>query len=211
MWLFCPRCGAPLAPATAPARPGRSRGLADGVAFGRPRKLCRYCGFRQFHDPKVAVSALVSDGAAVLLVRRAVIPRIGFWALPAGFMDADELPEEAVAREVAEETGVTIRPLALHAIAPLAGWDAQESTQPPRRGILIVFQAEPVAGAATAVDDVSEARWFTAAEVPWDELAFESTRRFLREWAESLVTAQSSAPAGTSGKSALTGAHASPR
>ena len=48
---------------------------------------------------------MVSDGARVLLVKRAAIPRIGFWALPAGYMDADELPEDALAREVAEETG----------------------------------------------------------------------------------------------------------
>lgn len=160
VFCFCPRCGAPL---------------GDGIAFGRPRRLCRYCGFIHFRDPKVAVAGLVTDGRRVLLVRRAVVPRIGYWALPAGYMDADELPEEAVVREVVEETGVTIRVTGLHSIAPLAGWGE-------RRGILLVFRAEPVAGELAARDDVSAARWFAADEVPWDQLAFDSTAEILQSW-----------------------------
>jgi ADP-ribose pyrophosphatase YjhB (NUDIX family) len=160
MYIFCPRCGAPL---------------ADRVKFGRVRRACRYCGFIHFADPKVAVAALVSNGDRVLLVRRAAVPRIGFWALPAGYMDADELPEEAVVREVSEETGLTIHILGLHGVAPLAGWAE-------RRGVLLLYAAEPVAGEIAAADDVSEVAWFTREAIPWDELAFESTAQFLREW-----------------------------
>ena len=163
-FVYCPRCGAPL---------------AEGVAFGRTRRLCRYCGFIHFRDPKVAVAGLISDGDRVLLVRRAVIPRVGFWALPAGYMDADELPEDAAAREVAEETGLTVRVGELHGVARLAGWAE-------RRGILLVYRAEPVAGELTPHDDVSAARWFRPEEIPWDELAFESTGQFLKEWVASL-------------------------
>jgi hypothetical protein len=61
----------------------------------------------------------------------------------------------------------------------LAGW--QE-----RRGILIVYRAAPSGGELAARDDVSDARWFAAAELPWAELAFESTAQFLRDWLESL-------------------------
>ncbi len=159
-YTYCPHCGAPL---------------AEGEKFGRTRRLCRYCGFIHVADPKVAVAALVSDGARVLLVRRGVIPRIGYWALPAGYMDADELPEAALVREVAEETGITIRVLGLHTIAPLGGW-----AEP--RGILLLYRAEPVAGTLLAGDDVSETRWFAADAIPWDELAFASTAQFLRAW-----------------------------
>jgi ADP-ribose pyrophosphatase YjhB (NUDIX family) len=162
LFTYCPRCAAPL---------------ADDFVFGRVRRRCRYCGFIQFQDPKVAVAGLVSDGARVLLVRRAAVPRIGFWALPAGYMDADELPQEATAREVAEETGVAIEVTGLHSIAPLAGWNE-------RRGILLVYRARPVGGVLAAHDDVSEAHWFAPAEIPWDALAFESTAQALREWIE---------------------------
>jgi ADP-ribose pyrophosphatase YjhB (NUDIX family) len=159
-YRFCPRCAAPL---------------AQGEKFGRTRKHCRYCGFIHFVEPKVAVAAVVSDGKRVLLVRRAASPRVGYWALPAGYMDADELPEEALAREVAEETGVAVRVRRLQGIAPLAGWAE-------RRGILLLYRAEPVAGEVEPGDDVSEARWFRGEEIPWDELAFESTAEFVRDW-----------------------------
>ena len=127
----------------------------------------------------MAVAALVSSGDQILLVRRAAIPRIGYWALPAGYMDADELPEAAAVREIAEETGLTVCLQGLHAVAPLAGW-------PERRGILLVYWARPETGVLAAGDDVTEARWFAASELPWDELAFESTGQFLREWLDSL-------------------------
>ena len=151
------------------------------------RKACRYCGFIHFKDPKVAVAALVSDGAAVLLVRRAVLPRAGFWALPAGYMDQDESPEEAAIREIAEETGVGIRLGGLQAVVELGGWEQ-------RRGILLVYRAEPVSGDVSPADDVSEARWFAPAEVPWNELAFDSTADLLRQWAGALPAHDSPAP-----------------
>jgi ADP-ribose pyrophosphatase YjhB (NUDIX family) len=161
-YRYCPRCSAPL---------------AEGEKFARRRKFCRYCGFIHFVEPKVAVAALASDGERVLLVKRAASPRVGYWALPAGYMDADELPEEALRREVAEETGVLVRVKRLQGVAPLAGWAE-------RRGILLLYEAEPVGGELAPADDVSDARWFGRDEIPWDELAFESTAEFVRGWVE---------------------------
>ncbi len=167
-YVYCPQCGAPL---------------TDQVKFGRVRRACRYCGFIHFAEPKVAVAALVTDGPRVLLVRRLAVPRIGFWALPAGYMDADELPENALVREIAEETGITVRAVALLGVAPLAGWAE-------RRGILLLYRAEPVASTAQAVpaagDDVSDVRWFAPDEIPWDDIAFESTAETLRTWLKTL-------------------------
>lgn len=164
VFVYCPRCGAPL---------------AEGFRFGRPREVCRYCGFIHFNEPKVAVGALIIDADRVLLVRRAAIPRIGFWAVPAGYMDGDELPEEALVREVAEETGLEVMVRGLQDIVPLAGWGEQ-------RGILLLYLAEPVSGRLAARDDVSEARWFEPWEIPWNDLAFESTVTFLRNWLVSI-------------------------
>jgi ADP-ribose pyrophosphatase YjhB (NUDIX family) len=164
---YCVCCGAPL---------------AEGVRFGRLRKYCRFCGHTHFREPKVAVAALLNHRDCVLLVRRAAEPRSGYWALPAGYMDGDELPEGALVREVLEETGLAVRPAGLHAVVPLAGWAE-------RRGILVVYKAElldPVPGCSNdgliAQDDVSEVRWFTAADIPWSDLAFDTTAQFLRDW-----------------------------
>jgi ADP-ribose pyrophosphatase YjhB (NUDIX family) len=159
---YCPRCGAPL---------------AEGVRFGRSRRFCRHCGFIHFHDPKVAVGALVSNGQCVLLVRRSVHPRVGYWALPAGYMDGDELPEEALVREVAEEAGLRVEVCGLQEVTLLDGWGEQ-------RGLLLLYRAEPVGPCEelAAHDDVSEARWFRPDEIPWDELAFDSTAELLRTW-----------------------------
>ncbi len=159
-YRYCPRCSAPL---------------AEAAKFGRLRRTCRYCGFIHFVEPKVAVAGVITDGERILLVRRNAIPRIGYWALPAGYMDADELPEEALVREVTEETGVTVQVTRLGGVAPLAGWRE-------RRGILLLYHAEPTGGDARPGDDVTEARWFGRDEIPWDELAFESTAEYVREW-----------------------------
>jgi ADP-ribose pyrophosphatase YjhB (NUDIX family) len=160
VYVYCPRCGAPL---------------AEGFFFGRPRRFCHFCGFIHFRDPKVAVAALVSDGRRVLLVRRAMPPRPGYWAMPAGYMDGDELPEAALAREVEEESGLQIEVGNFQAVTSLGGWGEQ-------RGLLLVYRARPVGGTLSAHDDVSEVRWFEQGEIPWDELAFESTAEFLRGW-----------------------------
>lgn len=161
-YRYCPDCGAPL---------------SRGVKFGRDRAFCRYCHFIHFIDPKVAVGALVTDGDRVLLVRRGAIPRRGYWALPAGFMDADEDPEAAVAREILEETGVRARIGALRCVTTLGGWEQ-------RHGLLLLYTAELEAeDAAAAGDDVTDAAWFSPQTIPWDALAFESTETVLREWA----------------------------
>jgi len=159
-YTYCPHCAAPL---------------SEGTKFGRLRRYCQHCGFIHFREPKVAVAALIVDGGRVLLVRRAVIPRIGYWALPAGYMDGDELPEEALIREVAEETGLRVRPVSLQEVAPLAGWGEQ-------RGILLLYRAELISGELAPHDDIKEVGWFAPDEIPWEELAFESTERFLRLW-----------------------------
>ena len=159
-FVYCPRCGAPL---------------ATRAAFGRQRQVCAFCGYIQFRDPKVAVAGLVTANSRVLLVRRAMIPRVGFWALPAGYMDEDEMPEAALARELTEETGLTVNVERLLGVVPLGGWEE-------KRGILLVYTGQPAGGVLAAADDVTEARWFAPAELPWDEIAFSSTAEFLRSW-----------------------------
>jgi ADP-ribose pyrophosphatase YjhB (NUDIX family) len=158
-YRFCPRCGQPL---------------IQQEAFGRLRPVCAACGFVHFRDPKVAAAVLLCDQDRVLLVQRAVDPRRGFWALPAGFVEVDELPHEAAAREALEETGLRV------AVGDLLR--IRRMTNPDKPGLLLTYQGEVIGGDLQANDDVSAARWFSAGEIPWNDLAFETTHETLRQW-----------------------------
>jgi ADP-ribose pyrophosphatase YjhB (NUDIX family) len=162
-FFFCPYCATPLKPR---------------MLFGRDRPACEACGFVQFQDPKVAAAVLVTEDQRVLLIRRGVPPRQGFWALPAGFVEVDELPEQTAVREVAEETGLQIGLDGLLAIRRIAN--------PDKPGILVYYCGHPTGGHLQADDDVTEARWFAAGEVPWDELAFKTTQEMLQLWLATL-------------------------
>ncbi|MCB0242585.1 MAG: NUDIX hydrolase [Anaerolineae bacterium] len=168
-YQFCPYCAAPL--------------IVREVA-GRERPACDACGFVQFQDPKMAAAVLLTEDNKVLLVRRAVSPRIGYWALPAGFVDPGELPEETAVREVAEETGLLV------ALGGFMGF--ARITNPDKPGVLVYFAGHPVGGQLQAQDDVSEARWFSPAGIPWDDLAFSSTRMILESWANGAASAPQS-------------------
>ena len=161
--IYCPACG---------------HELEDRKAFGRVRRVCPACGFIFFREPKVAAGALVQRDGQVVLVRRAVVPRRGYWALPAGYMEYDERPEEAAVREVCEETGLRVAITGVLDVYPMEG--------PNGRGIIVVYWANWLEGELTPADDVSDARWFGPEALP-EPLAFDSTVSALRRWQTSVV------------------------
>jgi 8-oxo-dGTP diphosphatase len=156
---FCPCCGAPM---------------TDRFIFGRTRRACTSCGFVFFREPKLAVGALVEQDGKALLVRRAVDPKLGYWCLPAGYVEYDEGPVAAVLREVKEETGVVI-----HVTGLMAAFHVR--SDPRGMGVIIVYRAVPVDGTLAPGDDASDARFFAPEELPRN-LAFASTRRALLRW-----------------------------
>ena len=159
---YCPYCASPM---------------AERERFNAMRPVCSSCEFVQFHDPKVAVIGLVLHEDRALLIQRAVDPAKGKWSLPGGYMDAGEMPEEALRRELLEEVGLKAAIGELIDIFPMAGDEGA------RVGIVLAFRAEPRASAAIpyAADDAQDAGWFRAEEIPAD-LAFESTRTLLEGW-----------------------------
>lgn len=155
---FCPQCSAPL---------------QDVDWHGKHRRVCPACGFVHFRDPKVAVVMFVVEDGKVMLVKRAVDPQMGKWTLPAGFMDYGEGPRETAIREMREETGLDIT------ITRLIDAKGNHSG---KASVLIIFEGEVVGGEITPSDDAAEARYFAAEDIPYDELAFESTAQLLSEW-----------------------------
>lgn len=140
----------------------------------RERLTCSDCGWIHYENPRVIVSAVVVHDNQILLCRRAIRPRYGFWTIPGGFMELGETPEEGAQREVLEEAGarVLIRQLlAVYAI--------------PRIGqVHLTYLAdlsEPEFSAGTESLDV---RLFplNRSELPWDELAFPVNHWALRDF-----------------------------
>lgn len=162
-YSYCPHCRAEL---------------QDAFVFGRTRKLCPECGFVHFLDPKVGAGVLAEQDAKVVLVRRAVVPALGSWCLPSGFVEYDEAPAEAAVRECLEETGLKVQLTDLLEVSQYVN-DARGP------GILILYRGQVVGGAPRPGDDASEVGFFGPDELP-DEIAFPSNRRALARWREEL-------------------------
>ena len=141
--------------------------------FGRLRPVCPACGHTVFFDPKVAVVTFVTDGDRVLLVQRGVDPGKGLWALPAGFVDADEDPRSAVVRETFEETGLSVQVSRL--LELLHRPDTQGIAD-----IVIAYTARVEGGELRAGDDAEAVAWFPRDQLP--ELALATTYLLIRRW-----------------------------
>jgi ADP-ribose pyrophosphatase YjhB (NUDIX family) len=150
---------------------------------GDPERLvCAACGFVFYLDPKVAVGTIIrldagaTAGAVqsnrVVLVRRAIEPGYGRWVFPGGYVDRGEPIEVAAVREAREESGLEVRLDGLVSLYSYAG----------RAPVIIVYAATAIGGALCADDECSEARVFGMDDIPWDELAFRSTREALRDY-----------------------------
>ena len=83
------------------------------------RAVCSRCGFIHYDNPKIVVGSVVRKGNRVLLCRRAIDPRRGYWTIPAGFLELNETPEAGACREAMEEANAAIeieRLLALYTV-----------------------------------------------------------------------------------------------
>jgi len=141
--------------------------------FGRLRPVCPSCGWIYFADPKVAAAVLVERDGHLLLVRRTMKPHIGFWTLPAGFVDAGEDPARAAEREALEETGFQVRVTRL--LDVISGRE-----HPSGADIVLVYLAEITGGQLQPGDDADQAEFFLPASFP--PLAFEATRKAIERW-----------------------------
>jgi ADP-ribose pyrophosphatase YjhB (NUDIX family) len=84
-----------------------SRRVPEGD--GLERAVCDHCGHVTYENPKIVVGSVVVHEGSVLLCRRAIEPRKGFWTVPAGYMELGETPEEGARREAMEEATADIR------------------------------------------------------------------------------------------------------
>lgn len=137
------------------------------------RLVCARCGFVFYLDPKLAVGTIIAgDDGRVVLVRRAIEPGYGKWVFPGGFVDRGEDVRVAAIREAREECGLEVRLERLLNVYSYAG----------RAPVIIVYTAHVTGGCLGCDDEGLEVRFFDRSAIPWDELAFLSTREALREF-----------------------------
>jgi len=160
---YCPRCRAPLIVRLLPTE-------------DRPRLICDR-GHILYVNPKLVVGVIPERRGRILLLRRAIEPRYGAWTYPGGYMEIDETVEECAAREALEEAGVTVK------ISGLVGVYSRPGPHGPAI-VAIVFRGRVTEGRVTAGREALEARWFSPQDIPWEELAYDTTRWALRDWLE---------------------------
>lgn len=156
--VYCPNCGSTLV-------------LAETA--GRMRPVCPECGFVYYHNPVPAVGVLIEKDGGLVLIQRGVPPDKGCWALPSGFIEADESVEQAAIRETREETGLEI---ALREIVGVFSFP----DGPPTSGIIVFYRARPIGGELCAGDDAQAVAVFALDDLP--DMPFRTHRQALERW-----------------------------
>ncbi|MDE1168186.1 MAG: NUDIX hydrolase [Pseudomonas sp.] len=153
---FCNQCGNPV-----------DQRIPQGDT--RLRYVCGTCEVIHYQNPNIVAGCIPVWGEQVLLCRRAIEPRLGYWTLPAGFMENGETLAQAAARETDEEACARVRDLHLYTLFDL-----------PHISQVHVFFRAQLADIDFAVGEESlEVRLFHQSEIPWAQLAFPTVGRTL--------------------------------
>ena len=156
---FCPRCAGALG--------------SKSLKAGEPERLvCAACGYVFYLDPKVAACTICLLDGGIVLLRRSIEPAVGKWVFPGGFVDRGESVATAAIRETREEANLRV---SLTGILDVYSF-------PNHEVVVVVYAAEVLGGELLAGDECDEATAFTPESIPWDELAFDSTRAALRDY-----------------------------
>ena len=137
-----------------------------------PRYVCDFCGVVHYQNPKLVVGCVPEYEGRILLCRRAIEPRLGYWTIPAGFMENGETTQEGARRETLEEALAEVEIGSLLAVVHVLHADQ----------VHVMFRArmhEPHFGATA---ESLEVRLCDEAEIPWHDIAFRSVDFALRRY-----------------------------
>ncbi|MFW5661155.1 MAG: NUDIX domain-containing protein [Oceanicaulis sp.] len=152
----------------------------------RTRRVCDTCGFVDYVNPKIVAGSVVTDEAGrILMCRRAIEPRRGWWTLPAGYLEQGEAVEAGAAREAFEEARAKIEIVDLLAVYSI----------PRISQVQIFFRARLAEPGVSAGPESQEVAFFDWDDIPWDALAFPSVKWALEDWRARNVTPAPCAPA----------------
>jgi ADP-ribose pyrophosphatase YjhB (NUDIX family) len=148
---FCSACGQPVA-------------LAIPEGDHLPRYVCAACATVHYQNPRLIVGCVPEYEGKILLCRRAIEPRLGFWTLPAGFMENGESLQSAAARESMEEALAKVEIGSLLAIVHVL--HAQQ--------VHVLFRARLLDPSVSAGAESLEVALFDESDIPWQDMAFRS-------------------------------------
>jgi ADP-ribose pyrophosphatase YjhB (NUDIX family) len=138
----------------------------------RERAVCPACQHIHYVNPLNVVGTLPVWGDQVLLCKRNIEPRKGFWTLPAGFMELGETTEEGAARETDEEAGAHIEMQGLYCVLNVVSAGQ----------VHLFYRARLLDTEFNPGPETMEAQLFRQDEIPWDELAFRTVRMTLERF-----------------------------
>jgi ADP-ribose pyrophosphatase YjhB (NUDIX family) len=156
---FCPNCAAPVA-----------RRVPPGDTL--PRWVCDQCGEIHYQNPRMVIGTIPEYDGRILLCRRAIEPRYGYWTLPAGFMENDETAGQAARRETLEEAGAHIE----------LGEPFSMISVPYVNQVHLFYRARLLDLHFTPGDESLEVALHEDARIPWKEIAFRTVAATLRHW-----------------------------
>jgi ADP-ribose pyrophosphatase YjhB (NUDIX family) len=137
-----------------------------------PRRICPGCGVVHYENPRIVVGCVPEHAGRILICRRAIEPRRGYWTVPAGFMENGETMEAGAARECFEEALASVEIGSLLALVNI----------PEAHQVHVFFRARLTTSAFGAGTESLEAKLVEATDIPWDDIAFPSTRFALERY-----------------------------
>jgi ADP-ribose pyrophosphatase YjhB (NUDIX family) len=137
-----------------------------------PRWICDQCGEIHYQNPRLVVGSIPEYQGKVLLCRRAIEPRYGYWTLPAGFMENDETAGQAAARETLEEAGARIE----------LGAPFSMISVPHVNQVHLFYLARMTNAEFEPGEETLEAALFDEADIPWKDIAFRTVALTLKHW-----------------------------
>ena len=158
---YCSNCGTPV-----------ELRVPEGDTL--PRYVCPACSVIHYQNPKMVVGCIPEWEDKILLCRRAIEPRHGWWTLPAGFMENAETLAQAAARETLEEANARVEMGALYAIYNL----------PHINQVYILFRARLLDLDFKPGVESLDVKLFSETEIPWEEMAFRAIREPLKRYFE---------------------------
>jgi ADP-ribose pyrophosphatase YjhB (NUDIX family) len=136
----------------------------------RVRAVCPGCGTVHYVNPKIVVGTVPVWQGKILLCRRAIEPRHGFWTLPAGFMETGETTEQGALRETLEEAGARVQLQGLYSVIDV----------PHVEQVHLFYRGELLDVDFAPGEESLEVQLFAPQDIPWNDLAFRTVAKTLQ-------------------------------